>query len=117
MLKKLRLKIILAIVLVAAVMLGALMTHGLKPGFDLFSEQGDIVFTYTFGLILSNFIILLLGLVLVRIFVRALKIPQHFLVVAILALSVVGSYSISSSLMSRRRALCRLMKYSLSPER
>ena len=38
-------------------MLGALMTHGLKPGFDLFSEQGDIVFTYTFGLILSNFII------------------------------------------------------------
>ena len=57
----------------AAVMLGALMTHGLKPGFDLFSEQGDIVFTYTFGLILSNFIILLLGLVLVRIFVRALN--------------------------------------------
>ena len=62
----------------AAVMLGALMTHGLKPGFDLFSEQGDIVFTYTFGLILSNFIILLLGLVLVRIFVRALKFRSIF---------------------------------------
>ena len=98
----------------AAVMLGALMTHGLKPGFDLFSEQGDIVFTYTFGLILSNFIILLLGLVLVRIFVRALKIPQHFLVVAILALSVVGSYSISSSLMDvLSMAACGLLGYVL----
>ena len=98
----------------AAVMLGALMTHGLKPGFDLFSEQGDIVFTYTFGLILSNFIILLLGLVLVRIFVRALKIQQHFLVVAILALSVVGSYSISSSLMDvLSMAACGLLGYVL----
>ena len=94
--------------------IGALMTHGLKPGFDLFSEQGDIVFTYTFGLILSNFIILLLGLVLVRIFVRALKIPQHFLVVAILALSVVGSYSISSSLMDvLSMAACGLLGYVL----
>ena len=81
----------------AAVMLGALMTHGLKPGFDLFSEQGDIVFTYAFGLILSNIIIL-----------------QHFLVVAILALSVVGSYSISSSLMDvLSMAACGLLGYVL----
>ena len=98
----------------AAVMLGALMTHGLKPGFDLFAEQGDIVFTYTFGLILSNILILLLGLVLVRIFVRALQIPQHFLVVAILALSVVGSYSIGSSLMDvLSMAACGLLGYVL----
>lgn len=83
----------------AAVMLGALMTHGLKPGFALFTEQGNVVFTYVFGLFLANIMILLLGLVLVRVFVRALQIPQHYLVVGILALSVVGSYSINSSLM------------------
>lgn len=99
----------------AAVMLGALMTHGLKPGFALFSEQGDIVFTYVFGLILANVLILLLGLVLVRIFVRALQIPQHFLVVAILALSVVGSYSINSSLMDvLSMAACGLLGYVLT---
>ena len=51
---------------------------------------------------------------LVRIFVRALKIPQHFLVVAILALSVVGSYSISSSLMDvLSMAACGLLGYVL----
>lgn len=81
----------------AAVMLGALMTHGLKPGFKLFAEQGNTVYTYAFGLIVANVLILLLGLVLVRIFARALKIPQHFLVVAILALSIVGAYSINNS--------------------
>ncbi len=98
----------------AAVMLGALMTHGLKPGFDLFTEQGDIVFTYSFGLIVSNIIILLLGLGLVRVFVRALQIPQHFLVAAILALSVVGSYSINSSVMDVLSMLgCGVIGYAL----
>ena len=45
---------------------------------------------------------------------RALQIPQHFLVVAILALSVVGSYSISSSLMDvLSMAACGLLGYVL----
>lgn len=83
----------------AAVMLGALMTHGLKPGFGLFAEQGDMVFTYVFGLFIANMLILLLGLALVRVFVRALQVPVPFLVTGILALSVVGSYAINSSLM------------------
>lgn len=83
----------------AAVMLGALMTHGLKPGFSLFTEQSDVVFTYFIGLFLANIMILVLGLVLIRIFVRVLQIPQNFLVVAIIAMSVVGAYSISTSAM------------------
>lgn len=83
----------------AAVMLGALMTHGLKPGFALFTEQSDVVFTYFIGLFLANIMILILGLVLIRIFVRVLQIPQNFLVVAIIAMSVVGAYSISTSAM------------------
>lgn len=81
----------------AAVMLGALMTHGLKPGFGLFSTQGDIVYTYVIGLFIANLMILLLGFGLVRIFVRALKIPPAFLLTAILALSIVGAYSINNS--------------------
>lgn len=98
----------------AAVMLGALMTHGLKPGFDLFTEQGDIVFTYVFGLIISNILILLLGLVLVRLFVRALQIPQPFLVAGIMALSVVGSYSINGSVMDvLSMTACGLLGYVL----
>ena len=83
----------------AAVLLGALMTHGLKPGFSLFAEQGNIVFTYVIGLFLANLMILVLGSVLARVFVRVLQIPQHFLVAAIFAMSIVGAYSINGSTM------------------
>lgn len=83
----------------AAVMLGALMTHGLKPGFSLFTEQSDVVFTYFLGLFLANIMILVLGLALVRIFVRVLQIPQNLLFVAIVAMSVVGAYSINNAVM------------------
>ena len=98
----------------AAVMLGALMTHGLKPGFSLFTEQADIVYTYTLGLILSNILILLLGCFFVRLFVKALKIPAHNLMVDIMARSIVGAYSINSSEMDVLSMLgCGILGYIL----
>ncbi len=98
----------------AAVMLGALMTHGLKPGFALFTEQADIVYTYSVGLILSNLMILLLGCFFVRLFVTALKIPAHYLLVSIMAMSVVGAYSINSSTMDVMSMLgCGILGYLL----
>lgn len=83
----------------AAVMLGALMTHGLKPGFALFAEQSNVVFTYFIGLFLANIMILFLGLALIRVFVRVLQVPQSFLFAAIVAMSVVGAYSINNAVM------------------
>ena len=51
---------------------------------------------------------------LVRVFVRALQIPQHFLVAAIMALSVVGSYSINGSVMDVLSMMaCGLLGYVL----
>ncbi|MBW2145550.1 MAG: tripartite tricarboxylate transporter permease [Deltaproteobacteria bacterium] len=81
----------------AAVLLGALMIHGLRPGFKLFSQHGDIVFTYMIGLFISNLIILLLGSIFVRLFVRVLQVPKKYMVAAILCLAVVGSYSIRNA--------------------
>jgi putative tricarboxylic transport membrane protein len=81
----------------AAVLLGALMIHGLRPGFKLFSEHGNIVFTYMIGLFLSNVILLILGSVFIRLFVRVLNVPNKFLVAAILCLAGVGSYAIRNA--------------------
>ncbi len=98
----------------AAVMLGALMTHGLKPGFNLFTEQANIVYTYSIGLILSNIMILFLGLFFVRVFVQALKIPAHYLLVSIMTMGVVGAYSINSSAMDVLSMLgCGIIGYIL----
>ncbi len=81
----------------AAVLLGGLLIHGLRPGFKLFSQHGNIAFTYMIGLFVSNLIILLLGSVFVRLFVRVLQVPKKFLVAAILSLALVGSYSIRNA--------------------
>ncbi len=81
----------------AAVLLGALMIHGLRPGFKLFSEHGNVVFTYMIGLFVTNLILLVLGSVFIRLFVRVLNVPNKFLVAAILTLGVVGSYSIRNA--------------------
>lgn len=81
----------------AAVLLGALMVHGLQPGFKLFSQHGNVVFTYMIGLFVSNLLILILGSVLVRGFVRVLQVPKKFVAAAIFCLAVVGSYAIRAA--------------------
>ena len=81
----------------AAVLLGALMIHGMQPGFKLFAKHGDVVFTYMIGLFVSNILILILGSVLVRGFVRVLQVPRKFVAAAIFCLAVVGSYAIRAA--------------------
>ena len=81
----------------AAVLLGALMVHGLQPGFKLFAQHGNVVFTYMIGLFVSNILILILGSFLVRGFVRVLQVPRKFVAAAIFCLATVGAYAIRSA--------------------
>lgn len=81
----------------AAVLMGALMIHGLQPGFKLFSENGNIVFTFMLGLFVTNIIILLLGTLFIRGFSKVLLVPRKFLAAAIFAMGVVGSYAIRNA--------------------
>jgi putative tricarboxylic transport membrane protein len=82
---------------VAAVLLGALMIHGLRPGFKLFSENGNIVFSYMIGLFISNLLLLGLGYLYIMLFVRVLQVPKKFLIASILCIAVVGSYAIRNA--------------------
>ena len=78
----------------AAVLLGALMTHGIKPGFSLFTENGQFVYTYIVGLFVACLLILALGSLFIRIFAKILTLPKIFTVTTIFCLAVAGSYSI-----------------------
>lgn len=78
----------------AAVLLGALMTHGIKPGFSLFTENGQFVYTYILGLFVSCLLILLVGSIFIRIFAKILAIPKIYTVTTIFCLSVAGAYAI-----------------------
>lgn len=82
---------------VAAVMIGVLTVHGLRPGPQLFEGSTDLVYGILWGFILVAFALLLIGLVSVRIWGQVLRIPPNLMWPAILTICVIGAYSIRSS--------------------
>lgn len=83
-----------------AVMLVAFQMYGLRPGPLLFASQGDLVWGLIASLYISNAILLLLNLPLVRIWVRLLDVPKPILYVAILMFSFLGVYAESQNTFS-----------------
>jgi putative tricarboxylic transport membrane protein len=83
---------------IPAVLLAALMVHGINPG-PLFIKEQPVIF---WGLIASmyvgNLVLLLLNLPLVSIFVNFLRVPYKVLYPTILMFCVVGVYAVNSSL-------------------
>ncbi len=75
-----------------ALLLGALMIHGLRPGPLLIKEAPDVFWGLVASLYMGNVMLLILNLPLIGIWVKILKIPYHFLFSIILLLCVVGSY-------------------------
>jgi putative tricarboxylic transport membrane protein len=82
---------------VTAVMLGALLIIGLRPGPLLFKDRPDVVSAIFAGLLLANVLILLLGILSVKIFPKVLQVPNSILFPIILTLCFLGSFSLSNS--------------------
>jgi len=82
----------------AAVLLGALLLQGLRPGADLFTVHGEITYTFILSLFISNLMMLPIGIFSGK-FVSKLitKIPIALLAPFILFLSIIGSYSIQNN--------------------
>ncbi|KJH79935.1 tripartite tricarboxylate transporter permease [Stutzerimonas stutzeri] len=83
---------------VTAVIIGALVIHGLNPGPMLMVENPHI-FWFTVGnLALANIFLLIFGLAGIKLFAKMVEIPKAILVPLILVLCAVGTYSINSSM-------------------
>lgn len=83
---------------VTAVIIGALVIHGLNPGPMLMVENPHI-FWFTVGnLALANIFLLIFGLAGIKLFAKMVEIPKAILVPLILVLCTVGTYSINSSM-------------------
>jgi len=77
----------------AAVMLGALMIHGLIPGFELFTKYASITYTYMMAVIFSNFLMLAVAWYASRFFAKLAKVPYYILIPAMLLITLLGSFS------------------------
>jgi len=82
----------------AAIMFGALTVHGIIPGPRLFTERGDIVYTFMVGLLATVIAMLLIGLLSIRWSSLIVRTPRRAMVPAVLVLSMVGTYGLANSL-------------------
>lgn len=83
---------------VTAVMLGALMLIGVRPGPLLFVEQPDVVYTLLAGMVVIQFVMLGLGLFSTKFAPKILKVPGYVLMPVIAVFCVVGAYTLGNNL-------------------
>lgn len=83
---------------VAAIMIGVLTVHGLRPGPQLFEGEVSLVYGILWGFILVSGMVLVVGLLGIRVWGQVLRIPPHLLWPAIVTICVIGAFSIRSSL-------------------
>nr|WP_306268046.1 tripartite tricarboxylate transporter permease [Pararhizobium sp. IMCC3301] len=81
-----------------AVILAALVMHGLRPGPQLFLEQAEFFYGIGITMALANICFFVLGLYLARHFAKVTLIPAAILWPIIAVISVVGIYSFGQSM-------------------
>ena len=80
-----------------ALMLGALMIHGIAPGPRVITENPELFWGLVVSFLIGNFMLLILNIPLIQFWVKILQIPYRFLFPAIVLLICVGVYSLSRS--------------------
>jgi putative tricarboxylic transport membrane protein len=82
---------------VMALLLGALMIHGLQPGPLMLTEHPEIFWGTVASMYVGNAMLLALNLPLIGIWVKILKIPYRTLFPLILLFCLIGVYSVSTN--------------------
>jgi TctA family transporter len=80
-----------------ALMLGALMIHGIAPGPQVMTTHPDLFWGLIASMWIGNALLLLLNLPLIGIWVRLIKLPYRILFPTIMTMMGIGIYSLNSS--------------------
>jgi putative tricarboxylic transport membrane protein len=83
---------------VMALLFGALVIHGIRPGPFFIKEHPDIFWGVISSMYVGNVMLLVLNLPLIPIWIKLLKVPYKILFPLILLFCIIGSYSINNSL-------------------
>jgi putative tricarboxylic transport membrane protein len=82
---------------VLAVLLGALMIHGVQPGPQFISGHPDLFWGVVASMYVGNVMLLILNLPLIPLWVQILKVPYSLLFALILLFCLIGTYSVSNN--------------------
>jgi putative tricarboxylic transport membrane protein len=82
---------------VPAIMLAAMMIHGIAPGPLLMQQQPQLFWAVIASMYVGNVVLLILNLPLVGLFVNILRIPYSYLYPSLLAFATIGVYAVNNS--------------------
>jgi putative tricarboxylic transport membrane protein len=82
---------------IPAVMLAAMMVHGVSPGPMLIQQQPELFWGFIASMYVGNVVLLILNLPLVGVFVNILRVPYPYLYPAILVFCILGVYGVNGS--------------------
>ena len=80
-----------------ALMLGAMMIHGITPGPQVMTSRPDLFWGLIASMWIGNLMLLLLNLPLIGIWVKLLQVPYRLLFPIIMTMMGIGIYSLSTS--------------------
>ena len=81
-----------------AIILAALIMHGLRPGPHLMNETPHFIYAIFGAMLVANFMFLFLGLFAAKQFARLSLVPTPLLWPVVFTLSVIGAYALNQSL-------------------
>jgi putative tricarboxylic transport membrane protein len=83
---------------ITAVLIGALMIHGVAAGPQLINEHPQVFWGFVASMYVGNLMLLALNLPLVGLFVNLLRIPYAYLYPLIIMFCVIGVYEVNNSI-------------------
>jgi TctA family transporter len=82
---------------IMAMMMGALMVHGIAPGPQIIAKQPELFWGLVSSMWIGNVVLVLLNLPLIWLWVKLLTIPYRILFPAIIVFCCIGAYSLKNS--------------------
>jgi len=82
---------------VMALLLGALMIHGISPGPQLITEKPQLFWGLIMSFWIGNIMLVILNLPLISIWVRLLTVPYHIMYPIIMVIICIGAFSINNN--------------------
>ena len=83
--------------IITAIILGAFMIHGLRPGPLMFQENIDLIYALFIGIMLSSVYLLIVGKISIRLISRIADVPHRILFPIVFILCVFGAYAVNNS--------------------
>ncbi|WP_142846046.1 tripartite tricarboxylate transporter permease [Telmatospirillum sp. J64-1] len=82
----------------AAIFIGALTLHGLRPGPLLFTERPEVMYTFFAGFLAVNILMMIIGLFGARYLALLLRLPKAAIATYITLFSIFGAYAVNNSI-------------------